>query len=434
MCPWWTASVTDSPYLVRWPGNPVIRGWTPDVAFLDLCVISQRKGTVGKDRMAPVPNSGEDKSMPVAAPRSLSVLGLALCLAVASAEAQTATEAPAAAVAEARPALAVELPATPVHVEEAARLKGLGKVAIAGFQVYVITEQSASSTAQGGSAHSTIASVATDLKVEGLTAERLKALTNSLYDDTVRQLQAQGLAVVPHEQLQAAPAFAALKAAGAADGLAIDTRGGKGQVFAARDLPVLHMNEMGWLHRGSGGLFGGPKVEDAYVSLGDTVSSGFKLGAFKPPLTELAKTVDAPLLQVRLVLTAAQLKGKGNGFFSSTAKTEAAGNLVLPAFTNRFLVMTPAGDFARVSLDQPLVSAVPLGPLKDVTSTGQTAANVAVTAFTMAAAAFGGGGRGVIQNHGSLQLQTDPDAFDALARPHAGAVLGALAKGLTDGS
>lgn len=289
--------------------------------------------------------------MSTAAPRALSALCMALSLATASALAQTLAETPAAPVAEAAPATtAVELPASPVHVEEAARLKGVSKVAIAGFQVYVITEQSAASTAQGGSAHSTIASVATDLKVEGLTAERLKALTNSLYDDTVRQLQAQGLAVVPHEQLQAVPAFAELKAAGATDGLAIDTRGGKGQVFAARDLPVLHMNEMGWLHRSSGGLFGGPKVEDAYVSLGDTVSSGFKIGAYKPPLQALAQAVDAPLLQVRLVLTAAQLKAKGNGFFSTTAKTEAAGlHQPLPAHDagGRFRARL-AGPAARV--------------------------------------------------------------------------------------
>lgn len=65
-----------------------------------------------------------------------------------------------------------------------------------------------------------------------------------------------------------------------------------------------------------------------------------------------------------------------------------------------------------------------------MTSSGQTAANVAVTAFTMLAA-MSGKGRGVIQNTSELQLETNPDAFDALARPYASAVVGALASGLS---
>ena len=348
-----------------------------------------------------------------------------LSLAAASAMAQLPTAADPATTLS-----AITLPEKPLHVEQGERFKGLTKVALASFQLYVLTDYSASATAQGASSRSTLAYVATDLKVTGLTPERLKALANSLYDDTVQQLQAGGITVVPHAELTALPAFAALKAAGDADGLAIDAGGGKGQVFAARDLPVIHMDEMGWMHRNSGGLFGGEKVEDPYVALGDKMSVGFRLVKLKPALQELAGAAGAPLLQVRLVLTAAQLKAQGNSFFSHTAQTSAHGNLVLPSFTNRFLLMTPGGDFARLSLDKPLVSSTPLGPLKDVTSTGQTAANVAVTAFTMLAA-MSGKGRGVIQNTSELQLETNPDAFDALARPYASAVVGALASGLS---
>lgn len=366
----------------------------------------------------------------------------ALALAAASALAQTPPAADPAApaptssapapVAPPPAANAIALPDSPVHIEQGERLKGVARVAIPSFQVYVLTDYSASSTAQGGSRHTTLAYVSTDLKVKGLTPERLKALSNSLYDDTVQQLQARGIAVVPHAELATLPAFAALKAAGDADGLAIDTSGGKGQVFAARDLPVIHMDEMGWMHRSSGGLFGGEKVEDPFVALGDKMSVGFRLVKLKPALQELASAAGVPLLQVRVVLTAAQLQAKGNSFFSSTAKTEASGSLVLPSFTNRFLLMTPAGDFARVSLDKPLASSTPLGPLRDVTSTGQTAANIAVTAFTMLAA-MNGKGRGVVQNTSEMELQTDPDAFDALARPHASAVIGALARGFAAG-
>jgi hypothetical protein len=42
-----------------------------------------------------------------------------------------------------------------------------------------------------------------------------------------------------------------------------------------------------------------------------------------------------------------------------------------------------------------------------------------------------GKGRGVTQNTAAMQLQTDPDSFDALARPHASAVVGALTSGLS---
>lgn len=336
---------------------------------------------------------------------------------------------------EAAPAAAItaKLPEKPVHVEEGALLKGVTQVAIPSFQVYVLTDQSASASAQGGSRTSTLAGVYTELKVSGLTPERLKALTNQLYDETVRQLQAQGIRVLPREQLQALPAYAALQAVGDPDGLAIDTRGGKGQVFAAYDLPVIHLNEMAWLHRNSGGLFGGPKVEDLYVSLGDTVSGGFKIGKVKPPLQALAQAAQLPLLQVRLVMTAAQLKAKGGGFFSQEASTQAQANLALPAFTNRFLLMTLGGDFARVSLNANVLSEEGLGQIRDVTSSGQVAANVAVTALTMAAAAFGGVGRGVVQNNRDLELVTTPETFDAVSRPYASAVLAALSQGLAAG-
>lgn len=174
-------------------------------------------------------------------------------------------------------------------------------------------------------------------------------------------------------------------------------KGGKGQADSASGLPLLHRDEMAWLSRTTGtGLLGAmsSKVEDACVSLGGKMSGGFKVGRMEPALEHLGQLAGMPLVLARLVLTAAQVQAGGSRWGFS-AGTETRNTLLMPAWTNCILVRRPGGggDYARVSLKQGWASEAGLGELVDMTTTGQKAASVLTTAFTIAAAFAGAGGR-----------------------------------------
>lgn len=314
-----------------------------------------------------------------------------------------------------------------LDVEQGERLQGLQRVALAGVALYVITE--ADGGASAGAAHrgSTMAVVSSSIKVQGLEAARLQALADQAHQQVREALQARGIDVMPAAQLQALPEYAAFQAVADTAPLALDTKGGKGQVFSGGGLPLLHMDEIAWLSRTVGGLFGA-KVEDPYVSMGDKMSVGFRKVKIDPALDALGKAAGVPLVFARVVLTAAQVKTQG-GAWARTAGNQVPNSLLMPAWTNRLLVRQPNGQVGRVSLKAPLVSEAPVGELVDVTSTATKVADVATTVLTMAAA-FYGHGRGVAQSTSTLELRSSPDHFDAVAAPQVGAVLKGLAEGL----
>lgn len=340
----------------------------------------------------------------------------------ATAWAQDAASAPAVAAA-APPALGE----ADLDVEQAARLKGLRKVALAGMALYVMTEDSGGATA-GAALRGGMAYVNSAMKVTGLEPARLQALADQALAQTRAALQARGIEVVPAEQLAALPEFAALRAVADTAPLDIDTPGGKGTVYSGGGLPLIHLDEGAWLHRTVGGLFGA-KVADPYVALGDKMSVGFRKVKLDPALDALAQAAGAPLVMGRVVLAAAQVKAQG-GAFALMSKTEVRNSLMMPAWTTRLLVRSAGGDVGRVSLKQGLVSDDSPGELVDVTSTGAKVADVLTTALT-AAAAFYGKGRAVGQSSQALELRTSPDRFDAVALPQMRAALGALSQGLT---
>lgn len=322
------------------------------------------------------------------------------------------------------------LPPDGVDVEEGRRLQGLTQVAIAGVALYVVTEAEGGASA-GAALHGGMATANTSLKVTGLDPLRLQALADLARARTEAALVARGIVVMPQAQLAALPAFAELQQVADAAPLAFDAQGGKGQAYSASGLPLLHRDEMAWLSRASGtGLLGAMtgRFEDAYVSLGDKVSGGFKAGRVEPALERLGQQAGMPLVLVRLVLTAAQVQGSGSrwGF---TAGTETRNTLLMPAWTNRILVRRPGGDYARVSLKKGWASEAGLGELVDVTTTGQKAVSVLTTAFTLLAAA-NGVGRGVSSISQSYELRSSPEVFDAVATPQVEATLASLAQAL----
>lgn len=321
-----------------------------------------------------------------------------------------------------------DAPAAPeVHSENAEHLQGLTQVALASCQVYVLTEFEDGSTAQGGSTRGSISSTHSNMKVVGLEDDKLQALTDQLCQQVNDAVAARGVKVTDPAALQALPAMAALKAAADPNPLAFDAKGGKGKVYSATGLPLLHVYENGWLHRNN--MPFAPKVDDHYVSLGDKMSVGFRLTTLQPLVKDLAVAAQAPLLHARLVLAPGGVQASKGGFFASKTETVTTSTLVLPTFTNRLMLTTADGKVARVSLNNAQLSEQGVGELADVTSTAETAGNIALAAFSILASASGHG-RAVINNSRKQELRTSHEVFDPVARQHAEPVIKALAGGL----
>jgi len=353
-------------------------------------------------------------------------LSLALCLGLLSCSgwAQTADVVTAEG---ATPSPAGALP--PVHVENGSRLQGVRRVVLASFGVYVLHESDAAATSQGGSTRGTIASSSVALKTVGLELSRLQALADRLHAQALEALRTQGLDVIELPETGGGPAVQAWREGGEAAPLAFDAAAGKGWVLSARGLPLLHVSEMGWLHRNSGGLFGGPKVDDDFVSLGDKMGVGFRMVKLQPLLKNLSEAFGAPLLHVRLVLVPGSTGAQRSGFFAASAETRSSSGLIWPAFTNRLLLTTADGGVARVSLEQAQMSEQGIGELADVTSGAETAGNVALAAFSILASASGHG-RAVINNSRKHELRVDVERFESVVQAQTGVVLKALASRL----
>lgn len=322
---------------------------------------------------------------------------------------------------------APNLGAEDLDIEDGAALRGLKRVVLAGVTVYVISEASAGGSAGAVYRDRSMASVNTSLKVLGLEPARLQAVADSAHERIAAALRTRGIEVLPPAQLKALPAYAELAALGEPQPMPLDARGGKGQVFSAYGLPLIHQSEQMWHPRTVGGLFGA-KVEDRFAGLGDDFSAALRKPKLDAALDGIAKSSDAAIVMARLVLTAAQVKGSG-GAWALSASTSARNSLFMPAWTNRLWVRQADGRAGRVSLKNALASDVALGELVDVTSTGTKAANIALTAFTMLAA-MGGTGRGVVASSQDLELRSSPELFDAVALPQIQGVVEGLARAL----
>ena len=345
--------------------------------------------------------------------------------AAASSPAAAATAPPLETPAEIRP---VTLGDDGLDIENEERLKGLKKVALAGLALYVVTESSGAATSGVAFRDRSMAYVNSSLKVTGLDPATLQALADHAWDRTAQALKARGIEVVPLAELKALPALAELAAATESKApMPLDASAGKGTIFSAHGLPLVHQSELSFLSRTVGGMFGA-KVEDRYVGMGENMSAAFRKPKLDAAFDAISAATGAPVVLARVVLSAAQVKASG-GAFSLTASTSVRDSLVMPTWTNRLWVRQPGGNSGRVSLKYPLVSETPPGKIVDVTSTAAKVADVATTVLTFAAA-MSGVGRGVVQSTTELELRTTPQWFDAVARPQIGTAVEGLVKGL----
>jgi hypothetical protein len=196
-------------------------------------------------------------------------------------------------------------------------LKGMTRVAVPVFVVEFVTADNVSTQTSGFGAAGR-ASSSLYYKLLGVGEPEFQAMTNALHADFLARLKASGLEVVADEQLQAAPAFRKLVAGGKVAPIRSDNN----VVLAPPGLGVYGFarGTVGPA-KPSGGLFGALSgIGDGFSAVGDVMET-----------VELAKQLDAALIEMRLRVNFVELTDHNRGFFGRLANSAKTSGEVLPS-------------------------------------------------------------------------------------------------------
>lgn len=253
-------------------------------------------------------------------------------------------------------------------------LKGLKRVALPSFQVEFVTRSGAQASTSGFAAagRSTVSAYYT---LVGVGEADFQALTNQLHADFVRDLQQAGLDVVPFAQLQASPAYRKL-VAGAQPSPFTKSGGGTSSVALAPAGQVIYGAALAAAQSNS--------MMGAFSALANT---GAMMGAAFDSL-DLAKELDAHVVDVRLVVDFAQVSRSDKGFLNRLSSTASVEGKVQPALLagSSMMAVQSATTRSTLMLRNPLLfSADAIGGLREATTTATQAGNVAAALINLAA-------------------------------------------------
>ena len=302
---------------------------------------------------------------------------------------EPSAEAAVVAAAEAAPPEPARRAADYVLAERPEALRGIRRVAITTFSVEYMTFLEAKTEGDWGNL---IANKPNNVSVKmtGHDPAGWQAVVDTFYENLVADLTAAGIEVVPQETLREQPDYAAIAKAALALPKEIAGRAGKGTYYSAGGLPAVIQDEVTVFRQGfqlKGGLFGSKPPEDLYTGSGTKLASAFSNGRVMPAERALAKKLDAHVLKVRLTVLPTQVSADHSFWVGGHVETNAAVSLV--PFVNRYLFYAPNGKESRLSIKQDLVSTRSAGQLKDVTSVGSKAAQVAGVGLRVAGALYG---------------------------------------------
>lgn len=326
--------------------------------------------------------------------RPLATFVAALCLALPGAG-MAAGAAPVALNADFQPAAqAAEL----VSFSGPQGLKPLQKVAISSFQVEFLTKAAASASSRE-IGRSGSAGVSTVISLTGVGDADFQAITDALYRDTVAELQALGLEVLPVSRVLASPAYQKMATAG---GPSPYRKSGSvsSSVYAPDGLAVYGF---GVAPVRGGGLL------DALSGLGAAASA---IGGS----IDLQKELDATLVDVRLVVGFAELQSSDRSLLeriSGKAEVKAQVGPTVLAEDSRLSLQGPGG-VSTFALQKPL--ALDGAAIAQVKDTSSVAGNIGLAVLSLA---IGNGGS---QRAVEKEAQADPAAFGRIVGQGLGAV------------
>jgi hypothetical protein len=271
-----------------------------------------------------------------------------------------------------------------MNVDNPALLKGIKRVAIAGFTVDIVEHMEATADIAGAEL---LTGAPSDVSITlvGIDKTHYQAMVDAMYDKVAADLKAQGFEVMEHSELVANPEFQKIQSANSGEAREVKSPAGTNDYYSARGLPMLLVDE--------GALISKPMFakheRDPYLSMGAALAGAFSMrGLYQ--LGELGKSLNVSMITVRVTLLGGQAK-IDKAFWKTAASGSVDAAMAYVPLYNRILVLDGTSDKARVSLKEQTGTAK-VGELVNVTSTehkaAETAGNVAIAAGR-ALSAFG---------------------------------------------
>ncbi|MDQ3283058.1 MAG: hypothetical protein M3Q69_16785 [Acidobacteriota bacterium] len=284
-----------------------------------------------------------------------------------------------------------------VGVDDLQNLKGVKRVAIPSFEVEFVVRSNASSKTidSEGSAR-----VQVFYNLRGAETELMQQIVDKLYADTVADLVASGIEVLPYSAVEAAPSYAKLQGKWLKPSpLEEKTMDGMSRFIAPAGMPLYFY------------------VDDKRLNVKSQFGAAFNM-AVRPQVIEkdLAKELDAAMLRVRIVVLFADMKAnKGilGDYAKISAKVDTRLGLALLPKETQFTFITPTGR-AAVELTRPILAPDPfITEVNDITTRGKKAAEAAGNALSVLAA-FGGAGGVHTSKSRDYDAVTTPDVYRAV--------------------
>ena len=324
---------------------------------------------------------------------------------------------------------------SPVTIENAARLKGLNRVAIGSFTVDIL-DRLESSADIGGIELVTGAPSQLVVTLVGADRASYQALVDAAYARFVADLTAKGFSVIPQSELQADPEFRKLISAEAAAARDERSPAGSNRYLSTASLPIYLVDETTLFPKMEFRIMGPKPKRDPYIGWGSSLGAGFAALGFQRQHAA-AKSIGAPILNVRITLLGGQAR-INRDFWMTAGSAHTDGAMRFVALYNRVLVVGPGDGMARVALSEDLATEK-LGELVSTTSGTskalQTAGNTAIVASRLIGGFVPGGsliGAMHYTNKNTYEVRTDQATFEAGLTSGFGRVSDILTTALSD--
>ena len=275
-------------------------------------------------------------------------------------------------------------------------LGGAKRVAISQFRVEFMVENkgSASSSSSAGWTSSR-----SDIKLVGVSDEMRQSITDQLYDRLVKELTDAGVEVVPYEALSADENYKSMERVFKRTQEPVGMQAGKSVFVGPHGMPYYMTNDD--KHLGLGALMGG-------------------MSTVQPQNIEprIAESLQATVLRVTMSVKFADMKSSG-GMFHMGSSVQTGEALAWVPDQTQFLFVTPDSGKARVVLAKTIMMPNDALTLKDITTKGEKATQLAANIVT---GLFAGGGR--TERH--YEATANPDAYQTSITQYGTALESAL--------
>lgn len=287
-----------------------------------------------------------------------------------------------------------------VDVTVPAAFKDAQQVVIGSFKVGFINHNKASAKSGGGFfSRDNESRVVLRSKLEGIGAEHMQAIVDTIYADFSAQLKRQGYNVLERATLTALPAFAAVGGSpspSSVDGVSVVPQA-QALYFAPTGQTVVQFIGETSNAPGLAGL----------ASIGSKLSAGnASIG-----LQEIAEKNKLAIMNVHYIVNFVNAEGTGGYTQKITSVSLNQGLTVMPGSSVSIITgydSTFSTKNGSLNLNKSLASDEPFGEFVETTSTLEKAAGV----FSMVTGALSGGRS---SNSGEYAIQANPQTYQKIA-------------------